>query len=167
APLTEKLLLGADNMLLENPDFTVTQVTPVKPFAFEPLLMRTNYRFIEGYRGNDTVRGWREFDSIYHAVFADIRGSRGYPKGNPYDMVPQGLLLRPAIPNDELFDAEGTYGPKANFKLSVRELPDAGRFRVTVTAVKYNDALLLDSGAPPQSGKGIVSTQPKGPRTAT
>ena len=43
--------------------------------------MRTKYRFIEGYRGNDTVRGWRDYDSIYHAVFADMRGSRGYPKG--------------------------------------------------------------------------------------
>ena len=29
-----------------------------KPFAFEPFRMRTHYRFIEGYRGNDTVRGW-------------------------------------------------------------------------------------------------------------
>ncbi len=166
APLPEKLLLGADNMLLENPDFVVTQVTPVKPFAFEPLIMRTKYRFIEGYRGNDTVRGWRDFDSIYHAVFADMRGSRGYPKGNPYDLVPQGLLLRPAIPTDELFDGEGTYGPKTNFKVSVRELPDDGRFRVTVTAAKYDDGLLLDPGAAPQSanvgnGKEIVWNEPR------
>jgi hypothetical protein len=168
APLPEKMLLGADNMLLENPDFVVTQMTPVKPFAFEPAVMRTKYRFIEGYRGNDTVRGWREFDSIYHAVFADVRGSRGYPKGNPYDLVPQGLLLRPAIPVDELFDdGEGTYGPKANFKLSVRELPDEGRFRVTVTAAKYNDALLLDPGTPAQSGSGIVWREPKSPATVT
>ncbi len=167
APLPEKLLLGADNMLLENPDFVVTQGTPAKPFAFEPVIMRTKYRYIEGYRGNDTVRGWRDFDSIYHAVFADIRGSRGYPKGNPYDLVPQGLLLRPSIPNDELFDAEGTYGPKSNFKVSVRELPDRGRFRVTVTAAKYNDALLLDAGVPPQSGNGIVLGEPKSWGTVT
>ena len=135
-------------MLLENPDFLVTQLTAAKPFAFEPFFMRTKYRFIEGYRGNDTVRGWREFDSIYHAVFADMRGSRGYPKGDPYNIVPQGLLLRPAIPNDEIFGADGTYGPKANFKISLRELPDDGRFRVTVTAAKYNDGLLLDPGTP-------------------
>ncbi len=32
--------------------------------------MPTKYRFIEGYQGNGTVRGWRDFDSIYHAVFA-------------------------------------------------------------------------------------------------
>ena len=68
-------------MLLENPDVLVTQLTPTKPFAFEPFFMRTKYRFIEGYRGNDTVRGWRDYDSIYHAVFADMRGSAGYPKG--------------------------------------------------------------------------------------
>lgn len=167
APLPEKMLLGADNMLLENPDFMVTQVTPVKPFAFEPMIMRTKWRFIEGYRGNDTVRGWRDFDSIYHAVFADMRGSRGYPKGNPYDIVPQGLLLRPAIPTDELFDGEGTYGPKANFKISVRELPDDGRFRVTVTAAKYDDGLLLDGGAAAQTGNGIVWREPKSPGKVT
>ena len=101
-------------------------------------------------RGNDTVRGWREYDSIYHAVFAYMRGSNGYPKGDPYSTVPQGLLLRPAIPDDEMFGADGTYGPKANFKISLRELPDHGRFRVTVMAAKYNDGLLLDPGAPAQ-----------------
>ena len=63
--------------------------------------------------------------------------------------MPQGLLLRPAIPSDEMFEGDGTYGPKANFKISLRELPDDGRFRVTVMAAKYNDGLLLDPGAPP------------------
>ncbi len=156
SPLAEKLVLGADSMLLENSDYTVTQLTPTKPFPFEPFFMRTKYRFIEGYRGNDTVRGWREYDSIYHAVFADMRGSRGYPKGDPYNPVPQGLLLRPAIPNDEIFGADGTYGPKANFKISLRELPDDGEFRVTVTAAKYDDGLLLDPGTPSQTSKSIV-----------
>src|SRR5207344_306928 len=125
---------------------------------FQPFFMRTKYRFIEGYRGNDTVRGWREFDSIYHSVFADTRGSGGYPKGEPWSTVPQGLLLRPAIPTEEMFDEDGTYGPKANFKISLRELPESGPFRVTVTAAKYNDGLLLDPGATPATpaSKGIV-----------
>ena len=90
-------------MLLDNADYTVKQLTPSKPFSFEPFHMRTKYRFIEGYQGNSTVRGWRDYDSIYHAVFAGMRGMEGYPKGSPYSSVPQGLLLRPAIPNDELF----------------------------------------------------------------
>jgi hypothetical protein len=167
APLPEKLVMGAGSQLLENADVLVTQLTPVKPFAFEPFFMRTKYRFIEGYRGNDTVRGWRDFDSIYHAVFADMRGSSGYPKGSPYGTVPQGLLLRPAIPTEEMFDADGTYGPKANFKLSVRELPDEGRFRVTVTAAKYNDGLLLDPGAPSQTASGIVWRDVKSRGTVT
>ncbi|MBI4902481.1 MAG: DUF1592 domain-containing protein, partial [Acidobacteria bacterium] len=125
---------------------------------------RTKYRFIEGYQGNDTVRGWREFDSIYHSVFACMRGSRGYPKGLAYSSISGGLLLRPAIPNDELFEADGTYGPKANFKISLRELPDYGRFRVTVTAAKYNDGLLLDQGAVAQkedAPDAIVATNPR------
>lgn len=149
-PIPDELILGANSHLLENKDFTVTQLKATKPFAFDPFYMRTKYRFIEGYQGNDTVRGWRDFDSIYHSVFACMRGSRGYPKGQPFDTVPEGLLLRPAIPNDELFEQDGTYGPKANFKISLRELPDTGRFRVTVMAAKYNDGLLLDKGAASQ-----------------
>jgi hypothetical protein len=155
-PVSEKLVLGAGSTLLKPEDFTVTQLTVKKPFPFEPFFMRTKYRFIEGYQGNDTVRGWRDFDSIYHAVFADFRGSGGYPKGKAYGTVPEGLLLRPAIPNDELFGADGTYGPKANFKIAVRELPDNGRFRVTVTAAKYDDGLLLDKGAASAESAGIV-----------
>lgn len=156
APVSERLILGAGSTLLTPEDFTVTQLTVKKPFPFEPFFMRTKYRFIEGYQGNDTVRGWRDFNSIYHAVFADFRGSNGYPKGKAYGTVPEGLLLRPAIPNDELFNADGTYGPKANFKIAVRELPDNGRFRVTVTAAKYDDGLLLDKGAGAAEGTGIV-----------
>ncbi len=168
-PLPEKLILGAGSQLLENADVTVTQLTPSKPFAFEPFRMRTHYRFIEGYRGNDTVRGWRDFDSIYHAVFADMRGSSGYPKGKAYSTAPEGLLLRPAIPSEEIFGADSTYGPKANFKISVRELPDSGRFRVTVVAAKYRDGLLLDAGAneQPAAADAIVIGDPKTPGTAT
>lgn len=158
APISQRLVLGAGSTLLTPEDFTVTQLTVKKPFPFEPFFMRTKYRFIEGYQGNDTVRGWRDFDSIYHAVFADFRGSAGYPKGKAYGTVPEGLLLRPAIPNDELFGTDGTYGPKANFKIAVRELPENGRFRVTVTAAKYDDGLLLDKGAASAEGPEIVVT---------
>ncbi len=157
-PCPDRLILGANSLLLDNQDFRVTQLTPEKPFDFEPFSMRTKYRFIEGYQGNDTVRGWREYDSIYHAVFACMRGTDGYPKGSAYGTVGQGLLLRPAIPSAELFGVASTYGPRANFKISLRELPDHGRFRVTVTAAKYDDGLLLDRGAPSQvaTTEGVV-----------
>ena len=169
APIREKLILGAGSQLLNNEDVLVTQLTPKKPFPFDPFFMRTKYRFIEGYQGNDTVRGWREYDSIYHAVFADMRGSPGYPKGEAYSTVPQGLLLRPAIPNDEKFGLrDSTYGPKANFKISLRELPDYGRFRVTITAAKYNDGLLLDPGAAPQnSPESVVLPRSEDPAAST
>ena len=146
-PCSDPLILGALSHLLANADFQVTQLEPAKPFAYKPFLMQTKYRFIEGYQGNDTVRGWREYDSIYHAVFACMRGAEGYPKGLAYQTVPEGLLLRPAIPSDELFQVDSTYGPKANFKISLRELPDRGRFRVTVKAAKYDDGMLIDPGA--------------------
>ncbi len=122
----------------------VRELAPSNPL-FRALPMETKFRFIEGYAGNDTVRGWREYDSLYHAVFACMRGSEGYPKGQAYNNVPQGLLLRPAIPSIEEFEVESTYGPKANFKISLRQLPDVGRFRVTVKAARYDDGLLLDA----------------------
>ncbi len=149
APLAEEIVLGAGSALLDNADVLVTQPVPVKPFPFDPFAMRTKFRFIEGYRGNDTVRGWRDFDSIYHNVFADMRGTKGYPKGKAYSVVPQGLLLRPAIPSEETFGVAATEGPRANFKISVRELPDHGRFRVTVMAAKYRDGLMLDPEVKP------------------
>lgn len=165
-PIPDKLILGADSLLLENRDFVVEQPRPAKPFAFEPFAMRTKYRFIEGYQGNDTVRGWREYDSIYHAVFACMRGTHGYPKGRAYSTVPSGLLLRPAIPSSEVFGQESTYGPRANFKIAVRELPDHGRFRVTVTAAKYDDGLLLDpSTAAVETADSVVCRELKTPQT--
>lgn len=166
-PIDEKLILGANSHLLENHDFVVTQPSPVKPFAFDPIRMQTKFRFIEGYAGNDTVRGWRDYDSIYHAVFACMRGTDGYPKGMAYSSVPEGLLLRPAIPNEEIFDADGTYGPRANFKISLRELPDQGRFRITVNAAKYNDGLLLDKEAPATASGGVTVEDPKTQQTLT
>ncbi|MDP1798359.1 MAG: DUF1592 domain-containing protein [Planctomycetaceae bacterium] len=151
SPCPDNLILGADSLLLNNSDVLVTQLTATRPFAFTPFTMETKYRFIEGYQGNDTVRGWRDYDSIYHSVFACMRGAHGYPKGRAYSTVPQGLLLRPAIPSEEIFGVESTYGPRANFKISLRELPDHGRFRVTITAAKYDDGLLLDPGTAAQS----------------
>ncbi|HVC98465.1 MAG TPA: DUF1592 domain-containing protein, partial [Pirellulales bacterium] len=161
APCPDKLVLGALSHLLANEDFTVTQLQPAKPFDYRPFAMQTKYRFIEGYQGNDTVRGWREFDSIYHAVYACMRGSQGYPKGLSYETVPQGLLLRPAILSDELFEGDSTYGPKANFKISLRELPDQGRFRVTVKAAKYDDGLLLEenTASHPAPSAGAIAVE--------
>ena len=157
-PFKDKLILGALSRLLRNSDFIVSQPVPKKPFVFEPFVMRTKYRFIEGYQGNATVRGWREYDSIYHNVFACVRGTDGYPKGLAYQPGDNGLMLRPAIPSAELFGVESTYGPRANFKISLRQLPDHGRFRVTVKAARVEDGLLLDGGtaARPADSEGAV-----------
>jgi hypothetical protein len=169
-PCPDNLILGADSLLLNNTDFIVTQLTANKSFDFTPFVMQTKFRFIEGYQGNDTVRGWRDYDSVYHAVFACMRGTHGYPKGLAYSTVPEGLLLRPAIPSVEEFGVESTYGPKANFKVSLRELPDYGRFRVTVTAAKYNDGLLLDPGVPTaasDSANAVTCLNPTTSQTVT
>jgi len=144
-PSKESLILGANNHLLANSDFIVTEPDLTKDFPFEPFRMQRKFRFIEGYQGNDTVRGWRDFEGIEHAVFACMRGNEGYPKGKAYEILPSGLALRPAIPSPEIFGESSTYGPQANFKLSLRELPQRGRFQVRVKASKANDLFLLDA----------------------
>jgi len=156
APCKDNLVLGALNALLDNADFQVSEPPVQKPFAYRPFSMQKKFRFIEGYVGNDTIREWRDFDSIYHAVFACVRGTMGYPKGEAVQTVPEGLLLRPAIPSSEIFGAESTYGPMANFKISLRELPDQGNFRITIQAARYDDGLLLEPGkAAEKSAKSI------------
>jgi hypothetical protein len=157
-PCPDKLILGANSALLNNADFVVTEPRPVKEFDYQPLSMRTKYDFIEGYVGNDTIRAWKHFDSIYHSVFACVRGTPGYPKGEAYQAVPNGLLLRPAIPSPEIFGQSNTYGPMANFKISLRELPEQGNFRITVRAARYDDGLLLESGSPAHEAAGPEST---------
>ncbi len=153
-PCKDTLILGANSLLLDNQDFEVHELQTAKPFAYAPFQMQRSFNFIEGYEGNGTVRGWRKFESIYHAVFACMRGTEGYPKGKSYEVVKEGLLLRPSIPSTEIFGQSSTYGPQANFKISVRELPDNGNFHVTVTAARFEDALLLDE--PPVSASEAV-----------
>jgi len=141
-PCPDKLVLGANSALLNNTDFVVTELKPSKSFDYRPFAMQTKFEFIEGYVGNDTIRAWKTFDSIYHSVFACVRGTPGYPKGEAYQVVPGGLLLRPAIPSPEIFGQSNTYGPMANFKISLRELPEQGNFRVTVKAARYDEGEL-------------------------
>lgn len=144
-PSQESLVLGANNHLLSNRDFIVTEPDLQKGFPFEPYRMQRKFRFIEGYQGNDTVRAWRDFNGIEHAVFACMRGNEGYPKGKAYEIFPSGLALRPAIPSPEIFGESSTYGPQANFKISLRELPERGKFQVRVTASKAKDMLISDA----------------------
>jgi hypothetical protein len=174
-PCPDQLILGANSELLPNTDFQVTELAPRKPFVFTPYQMQRKFRFIEGYVGNDTIREWRNFDSIYHAVFACMRGNPGYPKGSAAQLIPAGLLLRPAIPGSEIFGESSTYGPRANFKISLRELPERGEFRVTVQAARYVDCLLLEPGtapapspaADPSTANPAATTTPAAPLTIT
>lgn len=157
-PCPDTLILGALSELLGNADFVVQELKPGKSFEYTPFRMRTAYEFIEGYAGNDTVRGWKKFNSIYHSVFACVRGTPGYPKGQAQQVVSDGLLLRPAIPSPEIFGQSNTYGPMANFKVSLRELPQQGNFRVTVKAARYDDALLLSPGEKIQEATAASAT---------
>ena len=147
-PTRDQLILGANSELLPSTDFQVIELAPHKPFVFQPWQMKRSFDFIEGYVGNDTIRQWKHFDGLAHSVFACLRGNPGYPRGSAWETTPDGLLLRTAVPGSEIFGESTTYGPRANFKISLRELPDHGNFRITVRAAAVNDALLLPPDAP-------------------
>ena len=153
-PVDEPLILGHISRLLPSADVRITEPPLRKPFSFEPVAMQRQFRFIEGYQGNDTVRGWREFSGLEHAVFACLRGSDGDdvrdfidPRGRGYQSVPEGLLLRPSIPSARYLGVGSKYGPLPNFKVAVRELPHHGRFRVTVRAACCDDLLVVPPGS--------------------
>lgn len=166
-PVADDLILGHISKLLSTADVLISEPEIAKPFACVPIAMQRQFRFIEGYQGNDTVRGWRDFAGIEHAVFACLRGSDGDdakdfldPRGRGHEVVPDGLLLRPSIPSDRYLGVGSKYGPLPNFKVAVRELPDEGRFRVTVRAACYDDLLVVPPGnLSGQSGIEVRATQ--------
>ncbi len=119
--------------------------SPTSPSPSNRSTMRTKYRFIEGYQGNDTVRGWRDYDSIYHAVFADMRGTAATPKGTAYSTGARRAVAAAGDPQRGRSSAwRAPTGRAPNFKIALRELPSQAAFRVTVAAAKYDDGLLLD-----------------------
>jgi len=138
-PTADKLVLNGPN-LLPKADFLVRQVVPEKPFPFEPLAMKTKFRFIEGYQGNGTVRAWKDFEGIYHNVFAALNGkfTGGLNYGRSYVFVPEGLLLRPRSPETQNGNPPAQ-GPSPTFSIPIRELPRSGLFQLTVEAARYDD----------------------------
>jgi len=153
-PTTEALVLGHISQLVPAADVLVTEPPPDKPFACAAHPLPRQFRFIEGYQGNDTVRAWREFSGIHHAVFACLRGSDGDdvrrivdPRGRNAEMVAAGILLRPSIPGARFLGDASKYGPLPNLKIAVRELPRRGRFRVVVRAARVDDGLLVGADA--------------------
>ena len=161
-PIKDNLILGAGSQLLENADHRLTELTAKKDFSIKPFAMRHTFDFIEGYAGNSTVRGWRHYEGLEHAVYACLRGGGGYPKGEPFSITQDGLLLRPSRPVNEMFGQGNTMGTSPNFKVSLRELPAGGKFRVKVTAARYDDMLLLNAGTSAStSNQAIDITQAK------
>ena len=154
---------SADHVELEGPrilpraDYWVHEVLPEKPFSFEPLAMRKKYRFNEGYKGNATVRGWRDFEGLHHSVFAAIIGkyTGGYNYGRTAHFVPEGLLLRPRSPETKNGSTE-VRGPAPTFSMPMRELPKSGILQVTVEAARYDDGYLPDTRAPASEGRIVV-----------
>lgn len=147
-PVPENIVLNGPS-LMPKANFIVRQSLPDKPFPFDPLPMKTKYRFIEGYASNATVRGWREFNTLYHSVFVATIGryTGGYNYGRSSHMAPEGFLLRPRSPETKNGRTE-PHGPAPTFGMLMRELPKTGMLQITVEAARYDDALQAHELAP-------------------
>ncbi len=144
-PYKGKLILGAGSNLMSTAHFQLTELDAPKSFPVVPFRMRRKYDFIEGWEGNATVRGMRSYDDLAHSVFCCFRGAGGYSKSqSPYEIMEDGVLLRPSKPLLGEFGVTTTMGPTPNFKVSLRELPRTGDFRVRVVASRYPDHLTLN-----------------------
>ena len=151
-PYKERLILGANSNLMSTSHFLLTELDIQKPFPVIPFRMRKEYDFIEGWEGNATVRGMRSYDNLAHSVFCCFRGAGGYSKGQTaYEIVSDGVLLRPSKPLLGEFGVTTTHGPTPNFKISLRELPPAGDFKVHVVASRYRDHITLAPKTQPTS----------------
>ena len=137
APHPGKIVLNGGRLFATR-DYMVTQPIPEKPFEFDPVEMKTNFKFIEGYNGNPTVRGWRTFESLYHSVFAVMIG-KGYN-----ELVMEGLLLKPARPGSSGRDKPPAWGSTPTLTLPVRELPDSGKFRITIEAACFDEPVVAN-----------------------
>ena len=149
APVPEHIELEGPRLLAKK-DLVVREVLPEKPFDFEPHAMQRRFRFVEGYKGNATVRGWKEFHGLYHSVFAAIIGKHtrgGINYGRSYVLVPEGLLLRPRTPETEN-GSRAVRGPAPTLSMPMRELPDSGVLQVTVEAARYDDGVQPNTPAP-------------------
>ena len=161
APMPEKLVLGRGSASARELGRAGDATDAHQAVRLRAVLHAHQISLHRRLPGNDTVRGWREYDSIYHAVFADMRGSPGYPKGSAYSTVPQGLLAAAGDSHrGNVRRATALTGRRRISRSRFANCPTTGRFRVTVTAAKYNDGLLLDPGA-------AARTDAEGHRLAT
>ncbi|NQZ58057.1 MAG: DUF1592 domain-containing protein [Lentisphaeraceae bacterium] len=148
---TERLILGEANHLIPVKDFTIDELSPKKPFVYLPQPFQKKLTFVS-YPGG--VRRENTVNSIYHSVFACLRGKKGYLNDLDAEaMIPSGLLLRPSM----LHLGTTTFGPTPNFKVALRQLPSHGNFRIKVKASKFDDVLLLTKDHPLYNGKKAPS----------
>jgi hypothetical protein len=96
--------------------------------------MRTKYRYIEGYRGNDTVRLAR-FRQHLPCGVRRYAGNRRVSEGR-LTRFRKGCPLRPAIPSEEIFSVDNTRSAR-NFQDIRARVASRRRFRVTVVAEIY------------------------------
>ena len=150
-PVAERIELNGPSLLAKE-DYIVREEVPEKSFSFEPLAMQRDFRFVEGYKGNATVRQWQDFRGLYHSVFASLIGRHtgGYNYGRSSHLISEGLLLRPRSP-----ETDTKRGPAPTFSMPVRELPATGMLQVTVEAARYEDGLQPKLAAA-ESGERLV-----------
>ena len=142
-PKQEPVALGYIADPIKPEDYRYSEPALQKPFEHTLYRRRTHYIFDEGYRGNATVRGEKEFTDIFHSVFVDMRRSNGR-----HCVQADGIELEPAT----VSAVDDIRSP--TMKVVIREYPMEGDFVVRVKASKIPRPFLRYLGADKPSLSG-------------
>ncbi len=100
-----------------------------KPFEYTLHKRRTNYIFDEGWNGNGSVPGPKEFHHIFHSVMVDFRGA-----GKKFQLLNNGYKLNAV---QQYIPGKKT---SPTLKVIIREFPREGDFAIRVRASLAPDA---------------------------
>ncbi|WDE97902.1 DUF1592 domain-containing protein [Lentisphaera profundi] len=121
----EQLTMGPGAQLIPTHEYKVSEPTPIHKYPFIHRKLKTDYVFSEGYKGNSTVKGDKEFKGLFHAVYPEMRSNKG-------KVIKEGVTLSPR--GDLNFGKAGGNGPSGQMKLVLRDYPRSGPITIRVKA---------------------------------
>ena len=129
----ESLTMGPGGRLIPTNHYKITAPTPERNYDYTHIKLRDEFVYNEGYKGNSTVKGDKNFKGYHHAVYPELANFQG-------KIVPQGMMLKPR--GDLNFGKAGGNGPSEHMKLVLRDFPREGSVTIRVTASKAPNSLI-------------------------
>ncbi|MCM8531792.1 MAG: DUF1592 domain-containing protein, partial [Lentisphaeraceae bacterium] len=134
--LKEKITMGPGSRVIPTEHYKITAPIPVRSYGFTHRKLKDKFVFNEGYIGNGTIKGRKEFLGYHHAVYPEIDNFKG-------KIIPEGIIISPR--GDLQLGKAGQRGPSSHMKLVVRDFPRSGPVTIRIKASQAPDSLILKS----------------------